>query len=249
MAAAREKRCAERIVQASGVEGKDYFLGEDRVLAHYASVHSTAATEALSSACTTKDPTLSSTEAAEVMTPVGTVVEQPQPTPHDTTGSTEMVGITASSPQPSGSANPTNGDSGDISSDAAEEDEFELVPRDARVLRPRPTAVISQGASLFGSSGEDDRDDEAVIVDDDGGDSNYGSEASCILSSDSENDLNKMEDGEDPNDYGGLDSGEELEEDDIVDEEDAQDGDEDVGGEREEEGNEDEKEGDDPNAV
>ncbi|KAF1778220.1 hypothetical protein GQ600_7389 [Phytophthora cactorum] len=259
MAAAREKRCAESIpaeskrikVQAapassiktrwkfippgraaSGVEGKDYFLGEDRVLAHYAS-----------------DPTLSSTEAAEVMTPVGTVVEQPQPTPHDTTGSTEMVGITASSPQPSGSANPTNGDRGDISSDAAEEDEFELVPRDARVLRPRPTAVISQGTSLFGSSGEDDRDDEAVIVDDDGGDSNYESEASCILSSDSENDLNKMEDGEDPNDYGGLDSGKELEEDDIVDEEDAQDGDEDVGGEREEEGNEDEKEGDDPNAV
>ncbi|KAG3160817.1 hypothetical protein PI126_g6706 [Phytophthora idaei] len=213
---------------ACGVEGKDYFLGEDRVLAHYASVHSTAAAEALTSACTAKDPTSSSTEAAEIMTPV-TVVEQPQPTPHDTTGSTEMAGITASSPQSSGSANPTNGGSGDISSDAAEEDEFELVPRDARVLRPRPTAVTSQGTSLFGSSDEDDRDDEAVIVDDDGGDSNYESESVCILSSDSEDDLNKMEDGEGPNDYGGLDSGEELEEDDIVDEEDAQDGDEDVG--------------------
>ncbi|KAG2768483.1 hypothetical protein PC129_g17563 [Phytophthora cactorum] len=211
MAAAREKRRAERIVQ----------------------VHSTADAEALTSACTAKDPTSSSTEAAEIMTPV-TVVEQPQPTSHDTTGSTEMVGITASSAQSSGSANPTNGDSGDISSDAAEEDEFELVPRDARVLRPRPTAVTSQGTSLFGSSDEDDRDDEAVIVDDDGGDSNYESEASCILSSDSEDDLNKIQDGEDPNDYGGLDSGEKLEED-------AQDGDEDVGGEREEESNEDKR--------
>ncbi|KAG2797970.1 hypothetical protein PC111_g21050 [Phytophthora cactorum] len=57
-----------------------------------------------------------------------------------------------------------------------------------------------------------------------------------ILSSDSEDDLNKMEDGEDPNDIGRLDSGEELEEDYIVDEEDAQVGNEDVGGEREEEG-------------
>ncbi|KAG6946006.1 hypothetical protein JG687_00016966 [Phytophthora cactorum] len=59
---------------------------------------------------------------------------------------------------------------------------------------------------------------------------------SSILSSDSEDDLNKMEDGEDPNDIGRLDSGEELEEDYIVDEEDAQVGNEDVGGEREEEG-------------
>ncbi|KAF1776849.1 hypothetical protein GQ600_11511 [Phytophthora cactorum] len=140
------------------------------------------------------------------MTPV-TVVEQPQPTSHDTTGSTEMVGITASSAQSSGSANPTNGDSGDISSDAAEEDEFEL---ERRYLARRMKI---------------DRDDEAVIVDDDGGDSNYESEgvyvcmlyitthiltlymmccigcvtASCILSSDSEDDLNKIQDGEDPN--------------------------------------------------
>ncbi|KAG2893632.1 hypothetical protein PC117_g23732 [Phytophthora cactorum] len=103
------------------------------------------------------------------------------------------------------SACTAKGDSGDISSDAAEEDEFKMVPPDARMM----TAVIPTTSRQVCSS---------------------------ILSSDSEDDLNKMEDGEDPNDIGRLDSGEELEEDYIVDEEDAQVGNEDVGGEREEEG-------------
>ncbi|POM70804.1 Hypothetical protein PHPALM_12707 [Phytophthora palmivora] len=46
---------------------------------------------------------------------------------------------------------------------------------------------------------------------------------SSIMSSDSEDDLNEIEEGEDPEEYGNLDSGDESAEDDIVDEDDPDD--------------------------
>eukprot|EP00644_Phytophthora_capsici_P001048 jgi/Phyca11/121333/e_gw1.43.320.1 len=51
------------------------------------------------------------------------------------------------------------------------------------------------------------------------------------MSSDLEDTLNMIEDGEDPNDFGGLESGEEIDEDDIVDEDYGQDSGAEVGGE------------------
>ncbi|KAF4038300.1 hypothetical protein GN244_ATG09579 [Phytophthora infestans] len=150
--------------KANGIEGKDYFLGEDRVCAHYVST-----------------PTPSSTEVAELTTPVGPSVEELQATSQDTTEST-TAGRSGPPPRLSASSSPVNDDRNGIYSS---EDEYELVPRD-RVVSSSPAAHTSIGTSLFGSSDEDDSDDEVaidevevVIVDDDNGDSDYEDGASC----------------------------------------------------------------------
>ncbi|ETI53685.1 hypothetical protein F443_03414 [Phytophthora nicotianae P1569] len=62
-----------------------------------------------------------------------------------------------------------------------------------------------------------DPDETFASVPDNGVDSDNGSKASSIMSSDSEDDLNQMEDGDDPEEFGDLDFGEEPAEDDIVD--------------------------------
>ncbi|ETO82367.1 hypothetical protein F444_03491 [Phytophthora nicotianae P1976] len=62
-----------------------------------------------------------------------------------------------------------------------------------------------------------DPDETFASVPDNGVDSDNGSKASSIMSSDSEDDLNQMEDSDDPEEFGDLDFGEEPAEDDIVD--------------------------------
>ncbi|KAF4148530.1 hypothetical protein GN958_ATG02286, partial [Phytophthora infestans] len=113
-------------------------------------------------------------------------------------------------------------DRGGIFSSEDEDDEYELVPRD-RVVRSSPTVHTSMETSLFGSSDEDDSDDEVaidegevVIVDDDNGDSDY-EDADSLMCSDVEDKFNKMEDGEDPCDFDDLDSGDEIDEEAIID--------------------------------
>ncbi|ETP28051.1 hypothetical protein F442_22665 [Phytophthora nicotianae P10297] len=125
-----------------GIEGKDYFLGEDRVLAHYAA--------------------------------------------------------------------------GNVACDESEEDEYELVPRHKRTLQLGPTASTTHGTSLFGSS-EDESGGEATAHDGVSGDHHCVSEASSIMSSDSDDELNKIEEEDDPDDNAGFESGDEIEEDSIVD--------------------------------
>ncbi|KAF4029545.1 hypothetical protein GN244_ATG18712 [Phytophthora infestans] len=95
----------------------------------------------------------------------------------------------------------TSGDIVDIRTSKDRDDEFELVPRD-RALRPRFSADTSIGTSLFGPSDEDDSDDEVTIFDDDDGDFDNDN-ADSLISSDVEDNLNKIEGGEDPNDIGG----------------------------------------------
>ncbi|KAF4142390.1 hypothetical protein GN958_ATG08566 [Phytophthora infestans] len=206
MCAAREKRRAERIVdgassietrwkfippggKANGIEGKDYFLGEDRVCAHYVSILVYVSSFNGSSRSAELAPTPSSTEVAELTTPVGPSVEELQATSQDTTEST-TAGRSGPPPRLSASSSPVNGMYSqrvylDCPTYCVSEDEYELVPRD-RVVSSSPAAHTSIGTSLFGSSDEDDSDDEVaidevevVIVDDDNGDSDYEDGASC----------------------------------------------------------------------
>eukprot|EP00644_Phytophthora_capsici_P010912 jgi/Phyca11/14780/fgenesh1_pg.PHYCAscaffold_9_\ len=121
----------------------------------------------------------------------------------------------------------------DIPSSEDGDDEFELVPR-GMAHRPSTVTDTPIEASLFGSSDEDGSGDEIAIVDDDDGDSDGGN-ADSTMSSDLEDNLNMIEDGEDPNDFGGLASGEEIDEDDIVDEDYVRDSGAEVGGEHEDE--------------
>ncbi|KAF4136320.1 hypothetical protein GN958_ATG14492 [Phytophthora infestans] len=190
--------------KANGIEGKDYFLGEDRVCAHYASVLVYVSSFNGSS----RSAELGVIRKSLSNVPVPLAVEELQATSQVSTEST-AAGRCDSPPRLSASSSPMNGmysqrvyldcltywcmacgadDRGGIFSSEDEDDEYELVPRD-RVVRSSPTVHTSIKTSLFGSSDEDDSDDEVaidegevVIVDDDNGDSDYEDGASfCIL--------------------------------------------------------------------
>ncbi|KAI9998156.1 hypothetical protein PInf_002490 [Phytophthora infestans] len=233
--------------KASGVEGKDYFLDLDRVLAHYAAAQSTAAAQALSSACTAKGH-VTRGDGAGLTAPVDES-EAPNVNPSlPVSPPAATPNLTASSPPTSREVNASDGDIGSgngISSDDSVEDELKLV---LRRTPPRPTAPTAQGTSLFGSSDEDDSGGEATVLDDDGEDPDSASEASSII--DSEDDLNKIE-GDNHDDFAGFESGNEIEEDGIVDEDDSdEEGEEDVAvigrGSDDEEGDNEEE---DPNSA
>ncbi|EEY59220.1 uncharacterized protein PITG_11708 [Phytophthora infestans T30-4] len=223
--------------KASGVEGKDYFLDLDRVLAHYAAGHVTRGDGAGLTA------PVDESEAPNVNPSLP--VSPPAATPN----------LTASSPPTSREVNASDGDIGSgngISSDDSVEDELKLV---LRRTPPRPTAPTAQGTSLFGSSDEDDSGGEATVLDDDGEDPDSASEGIHVFimyieHADSEDDLNKIE-GDNHDDFAGFESGNEIEEDGIVDEDDSdEEGEEDVAvigrGSDDEEGDSEEE---DPNSA
>ncbi|ETO72916.1 hypothetical protein F444_11097, partial [Phytophthora nicotianae P1976] len=178
-----------------GIEGKDYFLGEDRVLAHYAAV----------SVCSGDGAGLATTVDEN---------EPPNvdPSPLASTSAT-MSTSTTPSPLTNREVNTTDGN---VACDESEEDEYELVPRHKRTLQLGPTASTTHGTSLFGSS-EDESGGEATAHDGVSGDHHCVSEASSIMSSDSDDELNKIEEVDDPDDNAGFGSGDEIEEDSIVD--------------------------------
>ncbi|KAG3156556.1 hypothetical protein PI126_g8719 [Phytophthora idaei] len=104
----------------------------------------------------------------------------------------------------------------DASEEEDEEDKYHLVPRGKRASS---LAASNDGHSLFGSSDEDEIElmvkvnalkrllptlNQKVF--------------SSLMSSDTDNDLNHVDEDDNPADFGGLDSGDEPEQDDIVDE-------------------------------
>ncbi|KAF4128500.1 hypothetical protein GN958_ATG02973 [Phytophthora infestans] len=175
--------------KARGIEGTVHVLGEERECAQYTSVHSMTAVEALGSACAAKGRCMSALASTNPS----------RPARYDRIDRNFLEFCYL--PCQSASTSPVNGDIVDIRTSKDRDDEFELVPRD-RALRPRFSADTSIGTSLFGPSDEDDSDDEVTIFDDDDGDFDNDN-ADSLISSDVEDNLNKIEGGEDPNDIGG----------------------------------------------
>ncbi|KAG2769880.1 hypothetical protein Pcac1_g18913 [Phytophthora cactorum] len=156
------------------------------------------AAQALSSACDAKTPSTTNSDAVHV-----------PPEPVSPTAPTSS----ASAPYDPGGADEASGAAKDADSDEDDgEDEYHSVPRGKR---PSSPAAPDDGRSLFGSS---DEDEDAVDVEttyDDEVASDHESE-SILVSSDSCDDLKHVDDDDNPDDVGDLDSGEEPEQDNIV---------------------------------
>ncbi|EGZ29603.1 hypothetical protein PHYSODRAFT_252665 [Phytophthora sojae] len=184
---------------------KDYFLGEDRVLAHYARVHSKEGAQALSALSVAKGVTSPRNSRSSGDFASGHCGRNSD----SASGCGKRCGKPCFDDSCVGGGKPRN------SSPMTAKCTCEM---SAGVLRPRRSADASPpDTSLFGSL---DEENGAV---DNTADSDYDaaadqSEVCSVMSSDSEDDLNQVEDDDDPDDFGGLDSGDEPMEDDFVDE-------------------------------
>ncbi|KAF4138253.1 hypothetical protein GN958_ATG07831, partial [Phytophthora infestans] len=203
----------------SGVEGKDYFLGEDRVIAHYAAAtRPNASAIAISGDGAGLTPPVDESEAPNVNPSF-------QVSPPAATSN-----LTGSPPPTSREVNASDGDieSGNgTSSDDSEEDELELVPRRAGPLRlqrkgslfsdlqTKMIAVAKLLCSMMTAEILTTYKKVSMYL------SCIYNMSSSIMSSDSEDDINKIEEGHNPDDFAGFEFSNETVEDGIADEDDS----------------------------
>ncbi|EGZ30146.1 hypothetical protein PHYSODRAFT_295031 [Phytophthora sojae] len=239
MAGAREKRRTARILRGETTMWK-------AIWTELKAIHSKEGAQALSAACVAKAPeedcqvdgacvlvpqaSPPRATAGQAATPLPDAAGETATPPPDAASDAASPALTTlalaaanqGTPAPRQRSAPAKRSRGraslDSDDDDAEEAEYHLVPPTSRVLRPRRSADASySGTSLFGSSDEEHGAvDNAADIDYDAAADQ--SEVCSIMSSDSEDDLNQVEDDDDPDDFGGLDYGDEPMEDDLVDE-------------------------------